>query len=302
MIYNNYHFRYLDNYNLEYPKTCRTKEYYDPFDIQRPYQLKYDYIEPNINKLDVIATYNVYSFGSKVDEMKGSGIQSLASGISKAIEFAQTGQQLYDAYGSELATTAKNIYGKYINPDPNWRPAFAGEHHLINEKGVMYNYAGPQTQIVKRLKRGDPPIDEIDALAQIHDIEYAKAKTYDDIKKSDLKLSKGVAELKGHEPLRTLISKGIKGKVKAQDLGLINKGAFVGNILQDGNSIEMNEDKKKIINDLKQLGYGKKKKKITKAKRRKSNIITKLQFSDEIKEIIKPKDPLSRLKKKIKKT
>ena len=52
--------------------------------------------------------------------------------VSAALKLIKSGKDVYNAYGSETATKLKNMYGKYINKNPNWRPGYAGEKHLID--------------------------------------------------------------------------------------------------------------------------------------------------------------------------
>lgn len=65
--------------------------------------------------------------------------------------------------------------------NPNARPGFAGERHGIEffnkeDRGCRYNYLGPGTALEQRLARQDPPLNELDKLAQTHDIQYNNAK------------------------------------------------------------------------------------------------------------------------------
>jgi len=62
------------------------------------------------------------------------------------------------------------------------------EYHLPG-----YNFCGPGTELVKRLARGDNPINDLDAGCLVHDIVYADTKDKDTRVKADHVLSR-VAE------------------------------------------------------------------------------------------------------------
>ena len=76
-------------------------------------------------------------------------------------------------YSGEWMTKLKNMLP---NADDTGRPGFVGENHAIlqlpNGLYGQSNYMGPNTQIVARLKRGDPPRTLTDKVAQSHDISY----------------------------------------------------------------------------------------------------------------------------------
>ena len=46
-----------------------------------------------------------------------------------------------------------------------------------------YQYCGPGTKLKKRLNRGDPGINPLDAACRLHDIEYSKDKTLGNTRK-----------------------------------------------------------------------------------------------------------------------
>jgi len=60
-----------------------------------------------------------------------------------------------------------------------------------------YQYLGPFTKLEKRLKRGDPGINRLDRIAKQHDMDYAKAKTKQDIWKADRKMVRAIDQLPG---------------------------------------------------------------------------------------------------------
>ena len=75
--------------------------------------------------------------------------------------------------------------------------------------GLGYQYMGPGTHSVKRLKRGDPGINRLDRLAKQHDIDYGRAKTLQDKWKADEKMIRGIAKFSGRHTLTEKIVKKI---------------------------------------------------------------------------------------------
>jgi len=66
-----------------------------------------------------------------------------------------------------------------IEPVPEDIPLAPGEYHakkIVRRNGKImrqnYNYAGPGTQVERRLAQNIQPIDGIDAAAKQHDIDY----------------------------------------------------------------------------------------------------------------------------------
>jgi hypothetical protein len=71
--------------------------------------------------------------------------------------------------GRGVIDSIKKAYKKLVEY-PNTAPSFPGEIHFPG-----HNYTGPGTQIEARLERGDKPVDEVDAIAKEHDIDYLNA-------------------------------------------------------------------------------------------------------------------------------
>ena len=125
---------------------------------------------------------------------------------------------------------------------------FKGEKHAIGlDRGTFlqrYSFAGPGTQIKKRLARGDKgvrlpdgSISKIDAAAKIHDIEYQNiADKYKktkgrfnpkDVRDSDNKFVEGVKRADEEPNLRKVILSAFSAKKFAEDKGLISPKKFV---------------------------------------------------------------------------
>jgi len=58
-----------------------------------------------------------------------------------------------------------------------------------------YQYMGPGTHLVKRLKRGDPGINRLDKIAKQHDIDYSQARNLQDKWKADTKMIQAIDRL-----------------------------------------------------------------------------------------------------------
>ncbi len=70
---------------------------------------------------------------------------------------------------------------------------YKGEKHayLFTKQGIKRaNYCGPGTQLKKRLKSGDVPVSHMDEICQRHDIAYADAKSFNDLRVADTKMLK----------------------------------------------------------------------------------------------------------------
>ena len=184
--------------------------------------------------------YNIrmnYEPGSKKGLQYGGKLKKTQSGegvdvesIAKAAQLLQQmGKQALNFYSSETGTKLKNQYGKFMNNNPNWRPGFAGEKHMINKYGITYNWLGPGTNVRERLARGDPPLDGPDGLdmaAKIHDIEYSNARSWKDVRKADNKFIKNVEASNANRASKAVIKGLFKAKKIAEDIGLAKPQDF----------------------------------------------------------------------------
>ena len=72
-----------------------------------------------------------------------------------------------------------------------------------------YQYLGPGTNLIKRLKRGDPGKNRLDRIAKQHDIDYSKARNIRDKWKADEKMVKSIDRLPGKKSIMERVAKGI---------------------------------------------------------------------------------------------
>lgn len=130
---------------------------------------------------------------------------------------------------------------------------------IVNGKPRVASYVGPGTQIVKRLRRGDKPITETDAVAQLHDINYALAQDLNDVRNADIRMIEKLKQIeknKGDSKVNILVGKkGIETKVYLENKGLLDKNKFF-----DNNYGSLSEEDKQLLenkrNELIQKGYG----------------------------------------------
>ena len=192
----------------------------------------------------------------------------------------------------------------------------------------MYNFCGPDTRLVSRLKRGDPPLDPVDAVCKQHDIDYAKAENVEDVMSADKKMISKLGGVRGHTMMKNIIKTGMQAKQLAHKVGL-PKNSFTGrNILQNSKDLQDTNEAKQAREELQKMGYGygiiqqdykggglkpkkryqksklkiqtkKPKRKIKTAQAVKLNL-TDLPTKNEIKKQFKEKDPLDRLRKNLK--
>ena len=212
------------------------------------------------------------------NDMTGEGIMDLARGIydkgKQAASYLYGKRDLIkkgadmaiDAYGSELGTTVKNLLP---SGDETGRPAYSGARHAIlqlpNGKYGMANFMGPGTQVIKRLKRGDPPRTLSDKTAMRHDIDYALAAGMKNkeaqikaIREADKRMVKSLDRIsRDKSDSAKNIFQGrrlIQGKMAAEDVGLMEKGSFGGDLTPISD-----EDKIVLLSNrarLGQEGYG----------------------------------------------
>lgn len=158
--------------------------------------------------------------------MQGEGSIDVLLAVNEAVKAAD---QL--AFGP-VGTTASNLLSHAFNKNPNWRPGFSGERHLVlpTKDGLTRaNFAGPGTKLKKRLPRGDMGVDGprgIDQAAMQHDIDYSNSTTAADIRGADKRFIARVGRSSAGPKTKALVKAAMKGKVFAEDLGVLNPLKF----------------------------------------------------------------------------
>ncbi len=227
-------------FNLERLQTNKYRfNGYDTF-------MNYKYYQKPHNKSDMISKIKLDLGGQdkKIDisgaTQTGSGIgrgqrggynpdaggSELSGTIAKALIMLKAAQTIPRIYKSAPANALRNTYGKFMNNNPNWRPGFAGEVHMIDDRGVTYNYCGPNTNVAARVKRGDPPINQLDAACKRHDIAYATTKNKSDVRRADQTFLKEVSQSRGNRFRKKLVKGIFKAKMAGEDVGIVNPGKF----------------------------------------------------------------------------
>jgi hypothetical protein len=138
-------------------------------------------------------------------------------------------RSLYDA---GALTTALNLLP---SSDEKSRPKFVGEKHAIlrlpNGKTGIANWCGPKTQVIKRLKRNDPPRTYVDKICKAHDVRYmASGGDPAKIRQADLYMINKIREAekkKLDRPVNLKVARwAIQGKNLAEDLGVMKEGSY----------------------------------------------------------------------------
>jgi hypothetical protein len=150
-----------------------------------------------------------------------------------------------------------------------------GEKHAIiydpiKKKYTAANYIGPGTDLLVRLRRGDPPITKADKVAMSHDISYSLSKDVNSIRAADAKMVKKLKELRKNKEDSAFNT--IPAQIGIQANELLAKilptkyfDKFVNYMTnyKEENSKLSNDDQFLLQNKLKELeseGYGFKKK------------------------------------------
>ena len=131
-----------------------------------------------------------------------------------------------------------------IEPIPEDIPLQPGEYHakkIVRKNGKImrqnYNYAGPGTQVERRLAQNIQPIDGIDAAAKQHDIDYTlnfqkrmkrgEKVSKQEVQMADKKFLEGVKQNKADNPvLAAVIPPVFKAKEVAENIGALSHTAF----------------------------------------------------------------------------
>lgn len=208
---------------------------------------------------------------SASNRMSGDGLMDIVRGLfdktkSGAKYLYDNSGAISDAYTSELGTTLRNMIP---DADDTARPGFAGEKHMIlqlkNGKNGVANFMGPSTQVVQRLKRGDPGRTPSDTVAKRHDIDYALAQgarttadQFKQIRAADNRMISSLKKIKeSNGDAARNIQAGmrlIQAKKLGEDVGIIGKDKFSGPLrnIPDSDKALLTSNRDKLT----QEGYG----------------------------------------------
>lgn len=134
----------------------------------------------------------------------------------------------------EIGTSVNNALHSAFNSNPEFRPGFPFEKHALLETKhglTRANFAGPKTQLEKRLKRGDIGVDGpngIDNASRLHDIDYSQARNIQDIWKADDIYKKRIKRSTGGPKMKKFIVGAISAKQTAERSGLLSTQLISG--------------------------------------------------------------------------
>ena len=211
--------------------------------------------------------------GFGLDNMRAEGLESDVDFMKRVKSLMTKGQTV-----KNLATSALEVYNSPIgnalrnaipDSDSGARTGFTGETHMImklkNGKNGVANFMGPGTQVIERVKRGDPGRTPADSVAKMHDIQYSLAgnarNKADQLKQVRLADNRMISSLKRIRANRSdagrNISAGmrlIQAKEIGEDLGILDKQKFAGplNQLSAGDNALL----KSAQSQMKQEGFG----------------------------------------------
>ena len=156
---------------------------------------------------------------------------------------AKKGKGIKEAFVSVI-NKVNNVIDNNIPPVPENIPLEQGEMHakkLVRRDGKIYqhsyNWAGPGTQVERRLSQNIQPIDGIDAAAKDHDLTYTldfqrRMKQGQTVSKQEVQLAdkrfvESVKKNKKDNPLfATAIPPVFKAKEIAENVGVLSHTAF----------------------------------------------------------------------------
>jgi hypothetical protein len=137
-------------------------------------------------------------------------------------------------------------------------------------KRMLATYAGPGTQVLKRIQLGHKPISLLDRISQAHDVRYALANTVDDVREADKIFMERLAKEKNNlHPAEYKIAKAaFDAKMAAEDLDLLStRNAILSANASEGYTNADREQMRGVLDDLIQKGEGKKDSEIAPATR-----------------------------------
>lgn len=170
-------------------------------------------------------------------EQGGTGILDIISASSSMASNALNKGQLLlsgaQAIGNiatgPIGTAVSNKLSQKFNNNDKWRPGFPGEKHLVlnTDSGfTRANYCGPGTNILKRLRRGDEGVSDVDSACKIHDLLYSTAKNKQDIRAADNRLLSDINKSSSGVIQKNILRAGLKTKTLGEDIGVFSPTTF----------------------------------------------------------------------------
>ena len=197
----------------------------------KPNQLAIDKAVKEIDASEVESIESVQS---------GEGVFDIATSVLKGAMPAALAWKAATTAGKlagklvtgKVGTKISNVLSTKFNKNPNWRPGFPGEAHLVLPTPwslTRANYAGPGTNLGARLARGDLGVDGpkgIDIASKTHDMLYNAARTKEDIRKADNRLISDIRKSSAGPVTRALAVKMLQAKKFGENVGVFGAETF----------------------------------------------------------------------------
>ena len=189
-----------------------------------------------------VSSFGSMDYGNYQSEQGGTGIGQYGGNImsnslsmSKKIleQLPSAIEQVDQVMFGPIGSAVSNTISEYYNKNPEYQPVSAGEKHLVlpTPYGLTRaNFAGPGTHLDKRLARGDRGVDGplgIDEAARQHDIDYANAKNYNDIRRADTTFINAVDRSNQLPWIKKVVKGAMRAKKFAEDAGIVGKDRYL---------------------------------------------------------------------------
>ena len=169
-------------------------------------------------------------------EQSGEGIFDIATSVLKSATKVAAAWKAATTVGNivrgPIGTKISNVLHRKYNKNPNWKPGFPGESHVVLPTPFSLtraNYAGPGTNLGARLARGDIGVDGprgIDIAAKTHDILYSQARNTKDIRVADDRLIQAIRKSTAGPKTKALAVKMLQAKKFGEDVGVFGPETF----------------------------------------------------------------------------
>ena len=172
----------------------------------------------------------------------GDGVLDTIGSITKGLQGLRLAS---DVLFGPIGSTVSNVLSNVFNRNPEARPISPGEKHIVlpTKHGLTRaNFAGPGTQVEKRVRRGDRGVDGprgIDEIARRHDIDYVNARTPADIRRADNRMIRAIDSSTAGRRTKQVVKRALQAKTFGEDLGVFGPNTFT-EVIEDDNAATTN--------------------------------------------------------------
>jgi hypothetical protein len=162
----------------------------------------------------------------------------------------QSGSGLFDG----ISTSYKLLKAVLTLPQK-----YPSEHHTVLQVGNDFKraeFAGPNTNIIERVRQGIQPLTAVDEISEAHDIDYSLANNEKDVRIADNKMLSNLKKAKDKPFNIKTAELAIKSKIGLENLG-VSPRTFTTFGKANTNMDDLNVLTKKRL-ELTQRGLGKK--------------------------------------------